>query len=85
MPIFQVSELAKSFDATRAVFSATFQVEPGEIYGLLGPNGAVKTTTISMVSGLLRPDAGQVLVDGKEFWHDPVRALIYGVKWEISD
>ena len=74
MPILQVNDLAKSFDSTRAVVNATFKVEPGEIYGLLGPNGAGKTTSISMISGLLRADAGQVLVDGKEFWNDPVRA-----------
>src|SRR5437899_10205081 len=46
----------------------------GELAGLLGPHGAGKTTTISMSSGLLRPDAGKVAVDGADFWSDPARA-----------
>src|SRR5437899_6468605 len=46
----------------------------GELAGLLGPHGAGKTTAISMISGLLRPDAGKVTVDGADFWSDPPRA-----------
>lgn len=45
-------------------------LEPGEVIGLLGPNGAGKTTTFNLVIGLLRPDTGQVLMDGH-----PVAAL----------
>jgi lipopolysaccharide export system ATP-binding protein len=43
----------------------SIELEPGEVVGLLGPNGAGKTTTFSLVTGLLRPDAGQVLLDGR--------------------
>jgi ABC-2 type transport system ATP-binding protein len=43
----------------------TLQVYQGEVFGLLGPNGAGKTTSIHMVCGLLRPDAGTVLIHGK--------------------
>jgi ABC-2 type transport system ATP-binding protein len=49
-------------------------VRPGEIFALLGPNGAGKTTTLRMVAGLLRPDAGRVLVSGVDAWIDPVAA-----------
>ena len=42
----------------------SLQLEPGEVVGLLGPNGAGKTTTFGLVTGLLRPDAGQVALDG---------------------
>ena len=42
----------------------SLQLEPGEVVGLLGPNGAGKTTTFGLVTGLLRPDAGQVSLDG---------------------
>jgi lipopolysaccharide export system ATP-binding protein len=43
----------------------TLELHPGEVVGLLGPNGAGKTTTFSLVTGLLRPDRGQVLLDGE--------------------
>jgi ABC-2 type transport system ATP-binding protein len=43
----------------------SLDIAPGETDGLLGPNGARKTTTISMVCGLLEPDAGEVLVAGR--------------------
>ncbi len=72
--ILQVQRLRRAFGALRAVDDISFVVEPGEIYGLLGPNGAGKTTTISMICGLLRPDGGEVIVGGGNFWSDPVRA-----------
>ena len=50
----------------------SLQLEPGEVVGLLGPNGAGKTTTFGLVTGLLRPDAGQVSLDGLEIEHLPM-------------
>jgi ABC-type multidrug transport system ATPase subunit len=44
----------------------TLTVRPGEIFGFLGPNGAGKTTTIKLIVGILKPDAGRILVDGKD-------------------
>ncbi|MGC6482408.1 MAG: LPS export ABC transporter ATP-binding protein [Synechococcus sp.] len=52
------------------VRDVSLTLEPGEVIGLLGPNGAGKTTTFNLVIGLLRPDSGQVLMDGH-----PVAAL----------
>ena len=52
------------------VRDVSLTLEPGEVIGLLGPNGAGKTTTFNLVIGLLRPDTGQVLMDGH-----PVAAL----------
>jgi len=46
------------------VSDVSLELKPGEVIGLLGPNGAGKTTTFNLVIGLLRPDAGQVLMDG---------------------
>jgi len=50
----------------------TFDVRPGEICGLLGPNGAGKTTTLRMLYTLMKPDSGQVLVDGIDAAVDPI-------------
>jgi ABC-2 type transport system ATP-binding protein len=54
-----VSHLAKSFGATVAVNDVSLQVDPGEIYGLIGPDGAGKTTTMRLLCGALQPDAGK--------------------------
>lgn len=49
-------------------------VAPGSFYGLVGPNAAGKTTTLSMAVGLLRPDEGRALVHGIDVWEEPLRA-----------
>jgi ABC-type multidrug transport system ATPase subunit len=56
--------LRKRFGDLTAVDDVTFTISAGETYGLLSLNGAGKTTIISMVAGILRPDAGEVLVEG---------------------
>ena len=65
MPILQVSDLVKSFGRRRVVDGVSLHVDPGEIVGLLGPNGAGKTTTFRMICGLLKPDRGEVQLQGK--------------------
>ncbi|MBE9153522.1 MULTISPECIES: LPS export ABC transporter ATP-binding protein [unclassified Cyanobium] len=50
----------------------SLHLEPGEVVGLLGPNGAGKTTTFGLVTGLIRPDAGAVLLDGREISKVPM-------------
>jgi ABC-2 type transport system ATP-binding protein len=60
----------KSFDGTRAVDTLSLEVAPGEMFGLIGPDGAGKTTTLRMMCGLLRPDAGEIRLFGE----DPFRA-----------
>jgi ABC-2 type transport system ATP-binding protein len=57
--------LRRSFGTRVAVDGIGFHIDPGETYGLLGPNGSGKTTTISMIAGILRPDAGTVTVAGR--------------------
>jgi len=59
-------ELNKSFRARRVVADVSFEIAQGEVVGLLGPNGAGKTTIFHLVVGLLSPDAGRVLLDGKD-------------------
>jgi ABC-2 type transport system ATP-binding protein len=60
----KVQGLAKKFGAVQAVASVDFEVNSGELFGFLGPNGAGKTTTINMLTGLARPDAGNIHIGG---------------------
>ena len=57
--IIDVKNINKSFDGKPAVVNMSLQVEKGEIYGFLGPNGSGKTTTIRMICGLLTIDSGE--------------------------
>ena len=65
-PLLEVQGLVKSYRGKRVVDGVHFQVQPGEIVGLLGPNGAGKTTCFRMAVGLVPPDAGKVLLGGRE-------------------
>lgn len=58
--------IRKSFDGTRVLDGVSFSIAPGEPVGVFGPNGAGKTTLVNILSGLLRPDAGKVSLEGKE-------------------
>lgn len=59
-----VSHLKRTFGDRVAVDDVSFDLVPGEVFGLLGPNGGGKTTTLRMVAGLIRPTSGEVRVDG---------------------
>ena len=63
--VLQTVKLTKRYGSLTAVKDLSLEVYEGEIFGFLGPNGAGKTTSINMMCGLLKPDAGQVLVRGK--------------------
>ncbi len=65
-------EIAKSYRGRRVVDDVSLTVRRGEIVGLLGPNGAGKTTSFYMVVGLISPDSGKVLLDGKDVTSVPM-------------
>ena len=69
--MIEVERLRKSFDSLVAVDDVSFSLAEGEIFGLLGPNGAGKTTTINMVCGVLKPDAGRIVIGGIDIWLEP--------------
>jgi ABC-2 type transport system ATP-binding protein len=69
MNAITLDHVVKRFGATEAVRELSLSVGTGEMFGLIGPDGAGKTTTIRMVCGLLRSDAGRISVLG----HDPIR------------
>ena len=66
--------LTKSFPGVRAVDGLSFDVRAGEIFGLVGPDGAGKTTTLRMLAGIMPPDAGNATVAGCDIVRDPERA-----------
>jgi lipopolysaccharide export system ATP-binding protein len=74
--VLRVEGLRKRFrrkGVTRTVVEdVSFHVGPGEVVGLLGPNGAGKTTTFRMTMGMLRPDSGAVLLDGRDITRLPM-------------
>ena len=72
-PIIAVSELTRRFGTFVAVDRVSFEVEPGEIFGYLGANGAGKSTTIRMLCGLLAPSGGEARVVGVEVARYPRR------------
>ncbi len=72
--MIEISALSKAFGAIQAVSGLTLAAADGQITGLIGPNGAGKTTTFRTVFGLLRPDSGRVLVDGRDVVTDRLEA-----------
>jgi len=64
--------LRKAFKRRMVVKDVALEVTQGEIVGLLGPNGAGKTTTFYLITGLIRPDAGQISLDGRELTDFPM-------------
>ncbi|OWW20184.1 ABC transporter ATP-binding protein [Noviherbaspirillum denitrificans] len=65
-PVLQVSELQKAYGAIQAVGGVSFEVMPGEIFGVIGPNGSGKTTMFNSVLGQIKADAGSVRLNGQD-------------------
>ncbi len=74
-PLLDVQQLTKRFGPFTAVDSLSFHVNPGEILGLLGVNGAGKTTAMSMLMGLVTPTSGQIHAFGREMPRDRIAIL----------
>ncbi|MFW2542389.1 ABC transporter ATP-binding protein [Primorskyibacter sp. 2E107] len=65
-PVLETRALSKSFGALTASDSVSLGLRPGEIHAIIGPNGAGKSTLIAQICGALRPDSGQVFLDGED-------------------
>ena len=85
-PAIEIKDLSKSFGKFQAVDHLTLTVRQGEIYGLLGPNGSGKTTTINMISGLSVPSSGEVRVLGYDVRRNArqVRQILGSVPQETA-
>jgi simple sugar transport system ATP-binding protein len=64
-PLLEAREIVKSFGRVRALRGANFTVNPAEVVALIGDNGAGKSTLVKTVSGVLLPDAGEILIEGR--------------------
>lgn len=64
--LLSIEGLGITFGGVRAVHDVSFQVRPGEIVSVIGPNGAGKTTLFNMISGVYRPGAGRVVLEGED-------------------
>ena len=83
--MIRVENLYKRFGEVRAVDGVSFSAEDGAVTGLLGPNGAGKTTTLRMLYTLMRPDQGDIIIDGINAVADPQGArFALGVLPDLS-
>lgn len=73
--VFEVKNLTKKYGKLTAVENISFEAGPKTVIGLVGPNGAGKTTTIKMMLGLVRPDSGEVYINGKSIKKDYENAI----------
>jgi branched-chain amino acid transport system ATP-binding protein len=76
-PLLQVDGLVKRFGGFRALDNLSFSIAPGEILGLVGPNGSGKTTCINVISGLYPPDGGNIRFEGRAIGGLPSYRLVH--------
>ena len=69
-----ISDLHKRFGAVEALRGVTLTVQPAEFYAILGPSGAGKTTLLRCIAGIEHPDAGRIMIGGRDLTDVPVRA-----------
>lgn len=76
--LVQISGVSKHYGTKKVIFdNLNLSLESGKIIGLLGPNGSGKTTLIKLLSGLLSPAAGSILIDGKPVGHESKAVVSY--------
>ncbi len=69
MSLLKVTNLKKAYGAIQAVGGVSFEVQPGEIFGVIGPNGSGKTTLFNSMLGQILPDEGKIELNGKDVTH----------------
>ena len=77
MPIVELQHVRKAYDTKIAVADLSFSIEPGSVFGLLGPNGSGKTSSIRMMIGMTVPDSGTVNLFGRPFSREQLKRVGY--------
>lgn len=86
MSLLEVRGVGKSFGAIRALSDVNFSVAPGEVVGLMGDNGAGKSTVVKLIAGNFPPSEGEIAVGGKVcHFHKPVEARAEGIEVVYQD
>ena len=76
-PVVELVDVSKSYDTKQAVRGVSLRIEPGTMFGLLGPNGSGKTSSIRMMIGITVPDAGAVRLFGQPFTRSALKRVGY--------
>lgn len=76
-PVVALDHISKSYESKIAVEDLSLQIEPGSMFGLLGPNGSGKTSSIRMMIGITMPDAGSVSLFGKPYARESLKRVGY--------
>ena len=66
--MIEIKDVTKRFDKIKAVDHVSFSIREENVFGLIGTNGAGKSTMLRMLAGVLKPDGGMVLVDGMQVY-----------------
>ena len=69
------THLYKKYDDVEAISDVSITIKKGEVFGLIGTNGAGKSTFLRMACGVLKPDSGTLLVDGEPIYENPAMVL----------
>lgn len=69
--MIEINKVRKKFEKTEAVKGVSFIIQPQNVFGMLGTNGAGKSTLLRMMAGVLKPDSGEIFIDGQNVWDNP--------------
>jgi len=86
MALLDIQHVSKNFGAIRALTDVSFSIEPGEVVGLMGDNGAGKSTMVKLIAGNFPPSEGEVMVDGAVcHFQKPIEARAKGIEVVYQD
>jgi simple sugar transport system ATP-binding protein len=86
VPLLEARGLVKKYGNVQALDGASFSAYPGEVVALIGDNGAGKSTLVKTLSGVIRPDSGQILVEGSPVsFSSPLDARSHGIETVYQD